>query len=76
MKKTDFLADLEDVLQREEAILETDNLSDYEEWDSLSKMAVMAYYDKNFKVKINLETFKNVKTVKDLIKLAGASIDD
>lgn len=75
MKKTDFLVELEDILQREEPCREEDSLEDYEEWDSLSKMAVMAYYDKNFNVKISLQDFQEIKTVNDLITLAGDKIE-
>ena len=74
MNKADFLVELEDILQREEPCAENDNLEDYEEWDSLSKMAVMAYYDKNFGVKLSLNDLKNVSTVSDLIKLAGNGV--
>lgn len=76
MNKADFLVELEDILQREEPCNENDNLEDYDEWDSLSKMAVMAYYDKNFKVKIGLNQLGELKTVSDLIKLAGENIND
>lgn len=75
MKKSDFLVELEDILQREEPCREEDSLEDYEEWDSLSKMAVMAYYDKNFNVKISLQDFQEIKTVNDLITLAGDKIE-
>lgn len=75
MKKTDFLVELEDILQREEPCREEDALENYEEWDSLSKMAVMAYYDKNFNVKISLQDFQEIKTVNDLITLAGDKIE-
>lgn len=74
MDKADFLVELEDILQREEPCAENDNLEDYEEWDSLSKMAIMAYYDKNFGVKLSLNDLKNVSTVSDLIKLAGNGV--
>ncbi len=74
MNKADFLVELEDILQREEPCKETDDLNSYEEWDSLSKMAVMAYYDKNFGVKLSLSDFKEINTVNDLIKLAGDKI--
>ncbi len=74
MKKEEFLLGLEDVLQREEAVKENDILDDYDEWDSLSKMAVMAYYDKNFGVKITLNQMKDIHLVKDLINLAGDNI--
>lgn len=76
MKKEEFLEAFEDVLQREEACAETDELDSYEEWDSLSKMAVMAYFDKNFGIKITLQQLKDFKTVSDLIKLAGDKISD
>lgn len=74
MNKTDFLVELEDILQREEPCYETDVLTDYDEWDSLSKMAVMAFYNKNFGIKISLNELKELKTVSDLIKLAGGNV--
>ena len=74
MNKTDFLVELEDILQREESCNADDNLNDYEEWDSLSKMSIMAYYDKNFGVKLSLKDFKDLVTVNDLINLAGDKI--
>lgn len=74
MNKTDFLVELEDILQREEPCNFNDNLNDYEEWDSLSKMSIMAYYDKNFGVKLSLKDFKDLVTVNDLITLAGDKI--
>ena len=76
MNKADFLVELEDILQREEPVNENDNLEDYDECDSLSKMAVMAYYDKNFKIKIGLNQLGELKTISDLIKLAGDNIND
>ena len=63
MNKAEFLVELED-----------DDLHSYEEWDSLSKMAVMAYFDKNFGIKLTLKDLKEVNTVSDLIKLAGEKI--
>ncbi len=74
MNKAEFLVELEDVLQREESCSENDDLHSYEEWDSLSKMAVMAYFDKNFGIKLTLKDLKEVNTVSDLIKLAGEKI--
>ena len=76
MKKEDFLVELEDLLQREDSCKEEDDLNDYEEWDSLSKMSVMAYYSKNFGIKLSLDSFRNINTVADLIKLAGDKISD
>ena len=74
MEKKDFLVELEDILQREEPCNETDLLENYEEWDSLSKMALMAFFDKKFGIKLSLKDFKEFKTVEDIIKIAGDNI--
>lgn len=74
MTKQEFLVELEDILQREEPCSENDKIEDYEEWDSLSKMSLMAYYDKNFGVKLSLKSFENLNTVADLMGLAGDKI--
>lgn len=74
MNKEEFLVELEDVLQREEPCQAGDVLDDYEEWDSLSKMAVMAFFDKHFGIKISLSDMKDFTTVNDLIAKAGDNI--
>lgn len=76
MKKTEFLEALQDILQTDDEVFEDENLEDKEEWDSLSKMAVMAYFKKNFDLSINLDNLKDIKTVLDLIKLAGEKVSD
>ena len=76
MKKEEFLVELEDILQREEVCNLDDKLSDYEEWDSLSKMAIMAYFEKKFGIKITLPQLKEIENVSDLVVLAGDQISD
>ena len=74
MKKEEFLTALQDVLQRENPVYESDEIADYEEWDSLSKMAVMAYFNEVFGMKINFNIINAASKVSDLIKLAGDKI--
>ena len=74
MTKQEFLTAFEDVLQRDEPVAETDTLNDLEEWDSLSKMATMAFFKKNFDIAITLDTLGTLASVSDLIKLAGDKI--
>lgn len=76
MKKADYLAELQDVLQRDDPVSETDVLDDYEEWDSLSKMAVMAFYDKAFGVKLSLSDMKTLRTVQELMDKAAGKIEE
>ena len=75
MKKEEFLVALEDILQVDDPISENQNLDNFEEWDSLSKMAVMAYFKKMFNIELPLGSLKEIKTPLDLIALAGDKIN-
>lgn len=74
MTTQEFLTEMEDVLQRDEPIAATDVLRDMEEWDSLSKMATMAFFKKHFDIAISLDEISKFESVSDLIKLAGDKI--
>lgn len=76
MTKSEFLIAFQDVLQRDEPVMETDVLDEFEEWDSLSKMAVMAYFKKNFSINISLDQLGKLQTVADIIALAGDKISE
>jgi Phosphopantetheine attachment site. len=71
MTKEEFLTEMQDVLQTEDTLTAETVLSDLAEWDSLSMMATMAFFDKNFGVKIGLKDFKEIETMSDLITKAG-----
>lgn len=71
MTKEEFLQKLADVLQTDEDLTNDTVLEDLEEWDSLSKMAVIAFLDKEYKTKITFSDIKDFKTVEDIAKKAG-----
>ena len=71
MTKDEFLVEMQDVLQTDDALAPETVLGDLAEWDSLSMMATMAFFDKNFGVKIGLKDFKEMNTMSDLIARAG-----
>ncbi len=75
MTKSEFLDVLQDLFQREEKVLEADSLADYPEWDSLSKMVLMAYYSKTFGIKLAIADFDRFGTVADLIAAAGDQVN-
>ena len=70
MTKDEFFTEIQDVLQRDDPVKAGDVLADYDEWDSLSKMAIMAFFDKNFGIKVSLNEIGELKNVDDLVKLA------
>ena len=66
MNRDEFLIELEDALQVEKSISYETVLSDLDEWDSLSKMAVLALFDSKLGVKITFSDLENISTVEDL----------
>lgn len=45
----------------------TDKFREYEEWDSLAYLSVIAMIDEEFDVQIEGKDFKELKTIEDLI---------
>lgn len=71
MCREDFLQEMQEILQTEEELFLEFDLESYEEWDSLSKMATLAFLDANFSIKLTLADFENIKTIKDIADLCG-----
>jgi acyl carrier protein len=45
----------------------TDNFKEYPEWDSLSRLSLIALMDEAFEIQIDDETFKKIDSVEKLI---------
>lgn len=61
------LAVLEDVMELEEGELDVNaTLDDMEEWDSITKLSLMATIKKLYKKVITVEELKSFQTVKDI----------
>ena len=71
MNKEEFIEKFTDVLQTEEELKEDTVLEDLYEWDSLSKMATMAFFDKELGIKVSFNEIGEFKTVGDVIQKAG-----
>ena len=71
MTRDEFLTQMQDVLQTDDALASETVLEDLAEWDSLSMMATMAFLDKNFGVKVGLKDFKDMATIGDIAAKAG-----
>lgn len=63
-----LITKLQDILE-EDNITENNILEDFEEWDSLSIITVIAFVDKEYKVNLYSKDIKSARTVKDLITL-------
>lgn len=70
MSKEDIIRLIENCMDFEEGTLHPeDMLADFEEWDSLSALAIIAAVDESFHKRITGEELKKVKTVSELVKL-------
>jgi acyl carrier protein len=64
----EFLIKLTDILEVEK--IEMDNvLADFEEWDSLTSLSIIATIDADFGVNISAEQLLTTTTVGDLVTL-------
>lgn len=63
---------LEEIMDLDEGTLAADSvLEEFEEWDSLSKLSLMAAAKKDFGKKLTVEEIKGFHTVKDICDYWG-----
>lgn len=64
----EFIIKLKEVLEIEDRELNvTDEFRNYDEWDSLAYLSVIAMFDEDYDIQIEEVEFKKLRTVKDLI---------
>ena len=70
MDKEEILSLIENCMDVEESTLSMDAvLSDFEEWDSLTVLAIIAAVDERYNRHLTGEDLKRVKTVSELVEL-------
>jgi acyl carrier protein len=68
MNKEQFLLDLAEILE-EESVNENDVLADFDAWDSLSILSIIAYASEHYQKQLKNNEIRDLETVADLIKL-------
>ena len=71
MDRAEFLEELTELLEVEEAVTDDTSFENMAEYDSLAVMSLIAFIDENFKKTVSGEELINIKNVKDLITLIG-----
>lgn len=71
MTKAEFLEKLQDIFERDDEVTEDMVLKEMDEWDSLSAMAVMAFFNKTLSISLLPAEIREMKTVADLVRKAG-----
>ena len=64
-----LLEEFKDILELEGSeIKSTDNFREFENWDSLANLSVIAMLDEVFDVHINADDFKEISTIEQLME--------
>lgn len=71
MTKSEFLDKLQDIFETDAELTEDMVLEDMEEWDSLTMMAVMAFFNKTLSIPLLPTEVKTITTIGELVKKAG-----
>lgn len=61
-----FIKLLSEAIDRDNEIKAEDNFREYEEWDSLAYLSVIAFMDEEYGVQIEEAEFNQLKTIQDL----------
>jgi len=73
--KEKFLASFKEALQIEDReVLTTDVFRDYDEWDSLSRLSLIAALDEEYDLQIEDKEFEQLLTVGDLMAVVEKKV--
>lgn len=65
--ETEFLNLIKEAFEVEDRRLDmSDRFKEFDEWDSLTQLTLIAELDEKFGVVIKMDDFKNITTLKDL----------
>lgn len=70
----EFIVIFKDILQRDDDVALDMPLEDMEEWDSMSVMGCIAWFDLNLGIKLSYQAISKQKTVQDIINLSNGKI--
>lgn len=68
MNKDQFLLDLAEILE-EESVNENDVLEQFDAWDSLTILSIIAYSQEHYKKQLKNNEIRDLETVGELISL-------
>ena len=74
MNKEDFLKELQEIMQRDEPVAGNEEVSVIDEWDSMTILGVMSFFDMEFSIDLSVEQMNKIKNIQELIALAGDQI--
>ena len=74
MNREFFLREVQDILQRDDALTLDMPLKDVEEWDSLAVLSVAAFVHSRFSIRLTVNDFACMTTVGDIARAVGLEL--
>lgn len=74
--QSQFLNGLMELIERDTQVQLEDVFRDYEEWDSLAYLSVVAFIDEKYHVIIPFEVFRDFQTVRDIFEYVQNNINE
>jgi len=71
MTINEFLVELAELIEIDDVLTLDSNLKDYDEYDSMAIMSLVAFVHKNFGKQFNARQLNQVETVESLVELIG-----
>ena len=71
MTINEFMVKLAELIEIEDVLSLDSNLKDYEEFDSMAIMSLVAFIHKNFGKQFNARQLNQVDTVESIVELIG-----
>ncbi|MBD65307.1 MAG: hypothetical protein CME62_08870 [Halobacteriovoraceae bacterium] len=75
MNKEEFFNQIADVMQSDDPINENTSLNEMEQWDSLTFLGVISFFDMELSLNITSEDLHKVKTAADLLSLTAGKVE-
>ncbi|RDU69822.1 acyl carrier protein [Helicobacter aurati] len=68
MTKEELIEAIEDILMIDLGTLELDkNLNEYEDWDSMAHLSLLALFDSKLQIKIKPKDIRTMQTARDIL---------
>ena len=76
MEKSEFIELMEEVFEREEGTVSLDDsFRDYDEWDSMTQLALNAELNGEYDITISKNDFEEIITLNDLYEYIKTKVD-
>ncbi len=76
MTRKEFIKQIQEALQREEALTEETKIQELREWDSLTAISIIALYDSLFSFQISHKDIDKFTVIKDMVDIVKDRLEN